>query len=76
MRAIPLQLLRTNDEASVVELVGQTGQVQRLAEMGLREGVAVRMVRPGHPCLLALDGKRLSLRLSSDVNVLVACPAG
>ncbi|MCA9132267.1 MAG: ferrous iron transport protein A [Planctomycetales bacterium] len=69
---LPLDLLRANEEASVVELIGESSQVHRLAEMGLRPGVSVRMVRPGAPCLLALDGKRLSIRLSGNVEVLVA----
>lgn len=72
---LPIQSLKANERASVVELVGDHLEVQRLAEMGLRTGVAIRMVRPGSPCLLALDGKRLSVRLASDVDVLVAVTA-
>lgn len=72
---LPIDLLRANEQASVVELVGNDCEVHRLAEMGLRVGVSIRMVRPGAPCLLALDGKRLSIRLASDVDVLVAASA-
>jgi Fe2+ transport system protein FeoA len=68
---LPLQLLQANEEASIVELIGNAAQIHRLAEMGLRVGATIRMVRPGAPCLLALDGKRLSLRLSHDLDVLV-----
>ena len=69
---LPLELLQANEEASVVDLIGDDVQIHRLAEMGLRIGATVRMVRPGSPCLLALDGKRLSIRLSSGIDVLVA----
>jgi ferrous iron transport protein A len=69
---LPLQLLHANEEARVVELIGNESQIHRLAEMGLRVGVTIRVVRAGTPCLLALDGKRLSLRLSHDIEVLVA----
>ncbi len=69
---LPLELLKANEEASVVELVGDESLVHRLAEMGLRVGSSIRMLRPGAPCLLAIDGKRLSLRLSENLDVLVA----
>ncbi len=69
---LPLELLKANEEASIVELIGDEAQVHRLAEMGLRVGANIRMVRPGAPCLLAIDGKRLSLRLNHDLDVLVA----
>lgn len=69
---LPLDLLQAGEEASIVELIGDESQVHRLAEMGLRVGANIRMVRPGSPCLLALDGKRLSIRLAQDLEVLVA----
>lgn len=69
---LPLELLKANEEASVVELVGEESLIHRLAEMGLRIGANIRMVRPGAPCLLAIDGKRLSLRLCENFDVLVA----
>ena len=69
---VPLDLLKANEEASVVDLVGNQTQVHRLAEMGLCVGATVRMIRPGSPCLLALDGKRLSVRLNADADVLVS----
>ncbi|MEZ6135057.1 MAG: FeoA domain-containing protein [Pirellulaceae bacterium] len=69
---LPIDLLKVNEEASIVELLGDEKQVHRLSELGLRIGAAIRMVRPGAPCLLAIDGKRLSLRLCNDVEILVA----
>ncbi len=69
---LPLDLLKSNEEASIVELSGEASLVQRLAEMGLRVGALIRMVKPGAPCLLALDGKRLSLRLNEGLEVLVS----
>jgi Fe2+ transport system protein FeoA len=68
---LPLDFLKSNEEAHVVELVGDPRQIHRLEEMGLRVGAAIRMVRPGAPCLLALDGKRISIRFCG-VDVLVA----
>ncbi len=69
---LPLELLKANEEASIVELIGDESLIHRLAEMGFRIGANIRMVRPGAPCLLAIDGKRLSLRLCENFDVLVA----
>ncbi len=69
---LPLELLKSNEEGSIVELCGNAPVVHRLAEMGLRVGAMIRMVKPGAPCLLALDGKRLSLRMNDDLQVLVS----
>ncbi len=72
---LPIDLLHVNEQAKIVELQGDESQIHRLAEMGLRIGASIRMVRPGSPCLLAIDGKRLSIRLNGDVEVLVAASA-
>ena len=72
---LPLELLRANEVASIVELIGDESQIHRLAEMGLRIGASIRMINPGAPCLLAIDGKRLSLRLNENLDVLVTASA-
>lgn len=69
---VPLDLMKAGECASIVELTGDCSQVHRLQEMGLRSGAVIRMLKPGAPCLVALDGKRLSLRLNSLLCVLVA----
>ena len=69
---LPIDCLRSNEEASVVELIGDSREIHRLAEVGLRVGANIRMVRPGSPCLLAMGGNRLSVRLPANVEVLVA----
>lgn len=68
----PLQFLQTNEEAHIVELLGDRQHIHRLEEMGIQAGKRVRMVRPGSPCLLAFDGKRISLRLDQLLEILVA----
>ncbi len=69
---LPLELLKSNEQASIIEMSGDDGLVHRLAEMGLRVGALIRMIKPGAPCLLALNGKRLSLRLNDELQVFVA----
>ena len=68
---LPLEKMKINQVADVVEVIGATAEIQRLSEMGLHSGTRIRMLKSGTPCLLALDGKRLSIRLSQDVDVYV-----
>ncbi|MCC6510048.1 MAG: ferrous iron transport protein A [Pirellulaceae bacterium] len=71
---VPLDLMKAGECASIVELHGDSSQIHRLQEMGLRAGAQIRMLKPGAPCLVALDGKRLSLRLGALLDILVAVP--
>ncbi len=74
---MPLARLRNGELAQIVEIVGRPDQVQRIKELGLRNGVEVQMVRSGAPCILKLAGQRLCFRASESLNVLVrmAVPA-
>lgn len=72
---LPLNMLKAGETASIVDLVGESSQVHRLQEMGLRTGATIRMLKPGAPCVVALDGKRLSLRLSGLLDIYVALSA-
>jgi ferrous iron transport protein A len=69
----PLELLSNGQEARIVDICGDSQQVHRLAEIGIRLGSALRMIRCGQPCLLSVDGRRLSLRLNpSLIEIFVA----
>ena len=67
----PLELLKNGEEGRVCEIDGDRGLVSRLAEMGLREGVCIRMVRRGAPCIVAIDHQRLSFRAEDAAMILV-----
>jgi ferrous iron transport protein A len=68
---VPLELLQVGECGRIRELQGNPEFVHRLQEMGLREGAAVEMVRPGSPCILAVDHHRFSVRLDESATVLV-----
>ena len=68
---IPLDLLQSGEVGRVVAIEGEASLANRLEEMGLREGVLVRMVRPGSPCIVAVDDHRLSFRGENAAAVLV-----
>lgn len=72
MDCYPVELLCDGQEARIVEVCGDCEQVHRLAEIGIRSGSMLRMIHSGEPCLLAVDGRRLSVRLSHDVAIFVA----
>lgn len=52
-------------------MVGEPGDVQRLAELGLKPGAAVEMVQPGNPCIIRLAGSKLCFRETDLLSVLV-----
>ena len=68
---VPIQYLTPGETGCVMEVEGDSGLVRRLDEIGLRTGVAVRMVQPGHPCIVALDHQRLSFRGDEEAVVMV-----
>lgn len=69
---LPLELLSSGEEGEVLTVDGHRELITRLAEIGLREGAHVRMVRPGSPCIIALGNHRLSFRADDAASVLVA----
>ena len=67
-------MLRPGESGLVRDVCGDDQLVLRLDEMGLRPGVDVRMVQPGHPCIVAIDHQRLSFRGDEDAVILVDLP--
>lgn len=72
MNSYPLEMLGDGQEAQVVDVCGDSVQIHRLAEIGIRCGSLLKMIRHGEPCLLAVDGRRLSLRLSQGIDIFVS----
>jgi ferrous iron transport protein A len=68
---LPLECLRVGEWAEVADVAGDPGWVGRMAELGLRVGVRVQMLRGGSPCLVLVGESRLSLRGESEVQILV-----
>lgn len=68
---IPLSLLSAGQSAWVDAVLGGGDLIQRLRELGLRDGAEIRMVRPGSPCIIRLAGQKLCLRADELMGVLV-----
>lgn len=68
---MPLDLLRDGEWAEVTEIAGEPTWVARMAELGLRIGCRVQMVRGGSPCMLQVGGCRLCLRGEQVQHILV-----
>lgn len=68
---VPLNRLHAGETAQIVEVVGRADQVQRIKEIGLRDGVEISMVREGSPCIIRLAGQTLCIRANEMLNVLV-----
>jgi ferrous iron transport protein A len=59
---LPVEMLSSGAWADVAEVYGESDWVSRMAELGVRAGIRLRMLSPGSPCLLEVGGARLSLR--------------
>jgi len=68
---IPLSCLQAGESGRIAWIDGAADFTTRLAEMGLCEGTLIRMVQPGSPCILAVNGQRLSLRFEGDTQVFL-----
>lgn len=64
-------MLKRFETAEVVELLGEDCCIHRLEEIGIRSGAKICMLSPGTPCILAMDGRRISLRVDCDTEILV-----
>jgi ferrous iron transport protein A len=73
--AVPLMLLGPGQRGKIRQIIGWSELVRRLAEMGLREGAIVEMVRPGSPCMIRLGNQKLGLRADELAGVLVVAEA-
>jgi Fe2+ transport system protein FeoA len=68
---LPLEYLSPGEWADVAEVHGEPGWVGRLAELGVRIGCRLQVLRGGYPCLLQVGGSRLSLRGEDLLQILV-----
>lgn len=68
---LPLEMLAAYEWAEVAEVTGDTAWVHRIAELGIRPGCRLRMIRAGSPCLLEVGGCRLSLRGEWAMQIFV-----
>lgn len=70
-QAVPVEFLAPEAEGVVVDLCGEEKNVHRLEELGIRCGCKIRMLCPGETCLLAIEGKKMCLRLNATAEILV-----
>jgi Fe2+ transport system protein FeoA len=68
---LPLDEMKSGETGRVADLDGPDDWVHRLAELGFRTGVTVKMVKPGAPCILELNQQRMTCRLDRKATVLV-----
>jgi ferrous iron transport protein A len=68
---LPLETLRPGEWAEVADVSGEPAWVGRMAELGLRVGARVQVLRGGSPCLVLVGDGRLSLRGDHGFQVLV-----
>jgi Fe2+ transport system protein FeoA len=70
-QVMPLDHLAPGESGTILEIDGQADHVHRLHEMGLRPGRAVRMVRSGGACIVAVGNHRFGFRGADAALILV-----
>jgi Fe2+ transport system protein FeoA len=68
---LPVEFLQAGEWAEVADVTGEPAWIGRMAELGIRAGSRLRVLQPGSPCLLQLDGLRISLRGDWSTRILV-----
>ena len=71
MDALPLDLLPPGTSCDVTDVCGAPAWVGRMAELGIRTGSRLRVVRPGSPCLIEVGSARFCVRGDCDCQILV-----
>jgi ferrous iron transport protein A len=69
--ALPLEFLSPGEWAEVADVHGEPGWVGRMAELGVRVGTKLRLLRGGSPCLFQVGGCRLCLRGEQAMQIMV-----
>ncbi|MEA1927333.1 MAG: FeoA family protein [Candidatus Auribacterota bacterium] len=71
--SIPLTLIEPNREVTLVAVHGGRGLRRRLTDMGLNEGMSLRVVQAhsAGPCVIAVGGTRLMLGHRMAQKILV-----
>ncbi len=68
---ISIRSLSPEQSAVVASVRGNSHDVARLAEMGLRKGVVVSAVRQGATSIIKIEFQSICIRLAADVEILV-----
>jgi len=74
-QVLPIDCLASGETATIVDVDGDRDAICRLAEIGFRPGVSVRMLQAGRPCILAMGNHRLTYRGEETATVFVEVAA-
>lgn len=69
---MPLSGLLPGERGQIYSVMGNADLVRHLAEVGLRSGTRLEMVRPGTTCILRIDGAKLCVRGDELLRVMVS----
>jgi ferrous iron transport protein A len=68
---LPLSALLAGTRGQIHSITGGHELVRHLAELGLRAGTQLEMVRPGATCILRVNGTKLCVRGDQLLRVMV-----
>jgi ferrous iron transport protein A len=59
---LPLEIMKSGAWAEVAAIYGEPTWVRRLTELGIQNGIRLRILQGGSPCLLQIGENRMSIR--------------
>lgn len=68
---LPLDLVSCGEWAEVQDVQGEPSWIGRMAELGIRVGCRLQVLRGGAPCLLQVGDCKLCLRGEACTQILV-----
>lgn len=68
---IPIEFVESGRPVEIVDVAGSVEAVCRLNEIGFTAGVCLEVVRSGTPCIVSLDGRRISFRGEKSAAIYV-----
>lgn len=64
-----LTSLKSGDVGVIKRIASRDAPSKRLADMGFVHGARLQVVRPGHPCIVQLDGARVGLGRTHQASI-------
>ncbi len=64
-----LPMLDAGEEATIAGIIGSGVGTKRLADLGFVRGTQIRMVRPGTPCIVRIEGACMGLGAAHQESI-------
>lgn len=72
---VPASSMAQREFGQIRLMSGDQQATHRFAEMGIRPGAQIQLIRHGKPCMIAVDGRKFSMRAEDLDEIFVQVSA-